>query len=128
MKIRIKGNTVRLRLTQSEVKDFGEKGMVEEHTQFGLTPESTLSYSLVKADCKGLEARFNNNRLEICVPQNLATVWVNTSLVGIDNHTKSPDDSTLQILIEKDFACLKERVGEDESDMFPHPEEETHNC
>jgi hypothetical protein len=128
MKIRIKGNTLRLRLTQSEVKDFGAKGIVEEHTQFGSTPDSRLSYSIVKAECKDLKASFNKNKIEISVPQNLATVWVNTEIVGIDNLTKAPDDSTLQILIEKDFACLKERVGEDESDMFPHPEEESHNC
>ena len=27
----------------------------------------------------------------------------------------------LSILVEKDFACLAPREGEDESDMFPHP-------
>ncbi len=128
MKIRIKGNTLRLRLTQSEVKDFGENGVVEEYTRFGVSPDSKLTYSIVKADCRGLEASFKKKRIEIRVPQNLATVWVNTSLVGIDNHTKTDDDSILQILIEKDFACLKERIGEDESDMYPHPEEDTHNC
>lgn len=124
MKIRIKGNTVRLRLTKTEVNDFGANGFVEESTQFG--PESKLTYSLQKMDCKELEANFNHDKIEVYVPQNLATVWVNTEMVGLDNH--SGDESALQILIEKDFACLKERVGEDESDMFPHPEEETHNC
>jgi hypothetical protein len=28
----------------------------------------------------------------------------------------------LGILVEKDFACLAPREGEDESDMYPHPE------
>jgi hypothetical protein len=27
----------------------------------------------------------------------------------------------LRILVEKDFACLAPREGEDESDMFPNP-------
>ena len=128
MKIRIKGNTVRLRLTQTEVKDFGMKGLVEEHTHFGTSDDAKLTYSLVKADCKELEASFDQNKIEVKVPQNLATVWVNTELVGLDNHGTQQNDDALKILIEKDFACLKERVGEDESDMFPHPEEETHNC
>lgn len=124
MKIRIKGNTVRLRLTKTEVEDFGTKGIVEEHTQFG--PDSKLIYSLRKTDGKELQVSFKQNKIEVQVPQNLATVWVNTEMVGLDNH--GVNESVLQILIEKDFACLKERVGEDESDMFPHPEEETHNC
>ena len=124
MKIRIKGNTVRLRLSKTEVDDFGANGFIEESTQFG--PDSKLAYSIRKADCKELQASFNQNKIEISVPENLATDWVNTEMVGLDNH--NGDDSALQILIEKDFACLKERVGEDESDMFPHPEEDTHNC
>ena len=124
MKIRIKGNTVRLRLTKTEVNDFGNKGLVEEITEFG--PKSKLTYSLRKTNDKELEASFNGDKIEIRVPENLATVWVNTDRVGIDNH--GGDESALQILIEKDFACLTERVGEDESDMFPHPEGEAHNC
>jgi len=126
MKIRLKDNTVRFRLTKTEVNDFGVKGVIEARTHFGATLDSTLTYSLVKADCKGLQASFNQDKIEIRVPENLATVWVNTEIVSLDN--RSGEHSALQILIEKDFACLKEREGEDESDMFPHPEEESHNC
>ena len=31
-------------------------------------------------------------------------------------------DEPLRILVEKDFACLVEREGEDDSDAFPHPD------
>jgi hypothetical protein len=34
----------------------------------------------------------------------------------------------LKILVEKDFACLAPREGEDESDMFPHPKAATDGC
>jgi Family of unknown function (DUF7009) len=128
MKVRLKDNTVRFRLTKTEVKDFATKGVVEAHTQFGTALESKLTYTLVKADCAALQASFNQNKIIIKVPENLATVWVNTELIGLDNHGKTNNGSDLKILIEKDFACLKERVGEDERDMFPHPEEDTHNC
>ncbi len=125
MKIRIQGNTLRLRLTQSEMKNFDTKGVIEEKTNFGA---SSLTYSIVKADCKELQAIFSKNKIEIAVPKNLAKVWVTTELVGLDNHNSALDDADLKILIEKDFACLKERVGEDESDKFPHPDKDTHNC
>ena len=65
MKIRIKDNTLRLRLTQSEVKDFGEKGFVEAKTKFGVTPDSTLSYSIVKTNNNGINASFKKNKIEI---------------------------------------------------------------
>ena len=31
------------------------------------------------------------------------------------------DGNSLKILVDKDFACLAPREGEDESDMIPHP-------
>lgn len=128
MKIRIQDNSVRLRLTQSEVNNFAEKGNVEAKTVFGDSPQSTLTYALVRADCNELKAEFKNNRIEISVPEKLATVWTSTELVGLDNNPATNGESGLKILVEKDFACLKAREGEDESDMFPHPEEETRNC
>ena len=33
------------------------------------------------------------------------------------------DGDLLKILVEKDFACLAPREGEDETDMYPHPQE-----
>ncbi len=38
------------------------------------------------------------------------------------------DGSMLDILVEKDFACLTKREGEDESDMYPHPEAGAQSC
>ena len=32
------------------------------------------------------------------------------------------------ILVEKDFQCLAPREGEDESDMFPHPDGDSTTC
>ncbi len=41
---------------------------------------------------------------------------------GVDCGGRDVDDGdSLKILVEKDFACLAPREGEDESDMYPHP-------
>jgi hypothetical protein len=34
----------------------------------------------------------------------------------------------LNILVEKDFACLAPRAGEDERDMYPHPNADEAQC
>jgi hypothetical protein len=37
-------------------------------------------------------------------------------------HEQALPDGSLRITLEKDFACLAPREGEDESDNFPHPQ------
>jgi hypothetical protein len=49
MKIRMRGNSVRLRLTRGEVARLAAVGRVEEATEFGLGPEARLIYSLASS-------------------------------------------------------------------------------
>lgn len=114
MKLRIRENIVRLRLTQKEVAEFAKKGLVENRTDFG---SSSFIYSLKASDsAQKLEANFENGRMEVVVPEVIAENWATTQEVGISGETE-----TLKILIEKDFVCLTVREGEDESDAFPNP-------
>ena len=41
--------------------------------------------------------------------------------VSIEADEALDDGDSLKILVEKDFACLAPREGEDETDMYPHP-------
>ena len=54
--------------------------------------------------------------------------WADSEQVSIEAVQTIDDGSELKILVEKDFACLTPREGEDESDLFPHPEEGEANC
>ncbi|HMS43503.1 MAG TPA: hypothetical protein PKE69_24955 [Pyrinomonadaceae bacterium] len=121
MKLRIRENSVRLRLTQSEVAEFGENGLIENKTDFG---ETVFIYAFKSSDLiENLQANFESGRIEIVVPKAVAENWINTQEVGI-----SGEFEKLKILIEKDFVCLSVREGEDESDAFPHPKEQEFNC
>ncbi len=55
MKLRIRGNSVRLRLTRGEVEDFDREGRVEDAAQFG--PGARLAYALERAMVGRLSAR-----------------------------------------------------------------------
>lgn len=119
MKLRIKGDSIRLRLSQTEVQNFGTEGYCEDQTNF---PGKVLSYRLQKADTASLSATFNGNKVLVEVPQSVATKWVeDPSQVGFDYEQELGDGAVLRILVEKDFACLAERPHEDESDNFPNP-------
>ncbi len=122
MKMRVRENSIRLRLTQSEVKRFGEIGLVEETLEFG--DAAKLTYALEsESGAEKVEVRFQNQRIAVIVPQNTAKHWTDSNEVGIKTEQNIRDGKTLRILIEKDFACLETRTGEDEFDAFPNPSE-----
>jgi hypothetical protein len=117
MKIRIKNNSVRLRLTKTEVEKLKTIGHYEEQTEFG---EATFVYRLERYDAQELNASFKNNCITIYMPIKDAKEWYDIDKVGYSNEIELPNGSTLNILIEKDFVCLDETV-EDQSDNYPHP-------
>ena len=120
MKLRIKGNSIRLRLSQGEVSGFAQNAGVEDRIAFG---SRRLSYALLRLnEAEEIYARFENDRIEIIVPAATADEWTRTSQIGFGAQQNLPGGETLKILVEKDFACLTEREGEDETDAFPHPQ------
>lgn len=122
MKLRVKGNSIRLRLTQGEVDRFREKGVVREITAFDLSGTRQLIYVVESCDsCQSPEASINNNIITVKVPVETAREWTETDLVGFDNGLDPEEEDSLYILVEKDFQCLHKRPHEDESDHFPNP-------
>jgi hypothetical protein len=119
MKLRIKGNIVRLRLTRSEVTTVGEGGRVQEITLFG--PQAQFCYALEAVDTPHIEADYSNNTMTIRVPRAMAHDWATTDLIGLSTEQKIAENVSLQLIIEKDFACLSPR-GEEDSDTFEHPQ------
>lgn len=121
MKLRVRNNSIRLRLTQTETAAFAVDGAVEEIIEFGLTAEKRLIYRLEQAAVEFVRADFADGKITISVPLAEAENWLNTNQIGLKTEQNLGAGKTLKILIEKDFACLEERPGEDESDAFPHP-------
>jgi hypothetical protein len=123
MKLRIRGNSIRLRLTKSEVAQFAETGSVEEIVEFGVREDQRFMYSLsISTEIDSVCAILENKRISVLVPKSQAVQWKDTNEIGIRGAQLLDDEKTLQLLIEKDFACLDDRPGEDDSDAFPHPE------
>ena len=118
MKIRIKGNSVRIRVTKSEVARFADSGRLEEKTEFG---NSFLTYALQCSDkFEDLAVEFVESTVTVYVPLSVRKQWVETELVGINNRMPIGSDKTLFILVEKDFVCI-DHTDEDQSDNFPNP-------
>lgn len=124
MKLRLKNNSLRLRLTQTETARFAAAGRVEEAIEFGLEPHQRFVYALeINSETLELQAKFENDRITVFVPKKQADEWTETAQVGMENEQTIGGGKILRLLIEKDFACLEPRAGEDERDAFPHPSE-----
>jgi len=118
MKIRIKGNSLRIRLTRPEVDFFGREGYLEEKTNFG---KQILTYALKsKNDINELSADFSDNKITMLIPDHLAKEWTTTEKVGYENKMEIGNGKKLFLLIEKDFKCLDNTI-EDQSDNYPNP-------
>lgn len=127
MKLRIRRNSIRLRLSKSEVEEFGNNGRVSDEICFGVSPSDNLIYSLEKSSDKLVNAVFLNSEITVFVPPKIAKNWVETDEIGFEAEQVFNDDSNLKILVEKDFVCLKPRDNEDESDNYSHPNQDK-NC
>lgn len=118
MKIRIKGNSLRYRLTRPEVERFSTSGLVEERANFG---SAALSYALCSTDAGELSATLKDNRITLYLPAALVDEWVRTDKVGFEYRMPlNGTEETLYLLVEKDYTCL-DHVEEDQSDHYPNP-------
>jgi len=112
MKIRIKDNSLRFRLTQSEVTELSKNGMVSGYTEF---PGSTLVYAIERTEDEIISADFTDSRIVLKMPAAMVGEWVATDKVGFNGQS-----GKISLLVEKDFVCLDNTL-EDQSDNYPNP-------
>ena len=118
MKLRIKGDSIRFRLSKSELTAFGIVNFVKDKIHFA---DSELEYSISTSDSNAeISASFQSNLITVNVPTQLALNWVNTEIVGLQFEQTLSNGNKLFILIEKDFVCL-DNTFDDQSDNFPNP-------
>ncbi|MEP7252599.1 MAG: hypothetical protein ABI683_09475 [Ginsengibacter sp.] len=118
MKIRIKGNSIRLRLTKSEIEAFAAKGFLQDSTSFG---NNSLVYAMKNYAGQNLSADLNDATITVYVPEHFIKDWIGSNLVGLEHSMAMPNGERLHILIEKDFKCIDALITEDQSDYFENP-------
>ena len=121
MKLRIEGNTLRLRLKRTEIDTLQSDGRVEAAVDFGAG--GRLVYALEAADVPHLAVRYRPGEIVVTVPAAQATRWAGSEEeVGMDAAHALDDGGTLSILVEKDFQCLHRPLTEADRDAFRNPQ------
>ena len=123
MKLRIRGNSIRLRLLRGEVAEFAAQKVLRETVNFGA---SNLTYVLqMTDDADELQTKFNGGEIVVQVPSAAAREWTETETVGLTGEQKIADAQVLRIVVEKDFVCLDRPNDEDNRDAYPN---HSHKC
>jgi len=112
MKIRIKGNSLRYRLTRTDISSLAKEGYLEEQITF---PGNPLIYAIQLTEGEVLTSSFIANKITLSMSHNMISELIDTDKVGFSNN-----DGDLYLLVEKDFTCL-DNVAEDQSDNYPNP-------
>ncbi len=95
---------------------------MEDAVAFGPAAEDTLVYAIIVSNAAvALGARFAKNELLVTVPEGIAREWALGESVGLESTQSVGDRGTLAILVEKDFACLTPRAGDNDADAYPNP-------
>src|SRR5262249_49085401 len=105
MKLRIRANSIRLRLTQNEVARLVDDVRVEESVTFGAGVQFRYALACANTNEK-VRATFEAGAITVTLSRDVARAWATGPDVGIAGIQPAEGES-LQLLIEKDFACLK---------------------
>ncbi|MEM8684699.1 MAG: hypothetical protein AAGF72_14780 [Pseudomonadota bacterium] len=123
MKLRIRGDSIRLRLTRSEVEQLGRGESITETTR--LADGIAFTYGLQATGEDALRASLSDGTLLVTAPADALAEWASGDEVEL---ACANSTGPSVILVEKDFACLSPRDGNDDDDTFPHPGAGTDRC
>jgi hypothetical protein len=118
MKIRIRGNSIRYRLDKKDIEVLQIEQQVSETTPIGA---ASLHFAITAG---APSIVLEQNTVTLYVPAQQLKTWILTEQVGFSMELPNPDNTSLHILVEKDFKCLTER-NEDETMAFDNPSK---NC
>ena len=121
MKLRLQSNSIRLRLKRGEVEQLAKTGRVEEKVIMGSGVVDTFHYALQTSHSVSTpHAILEAKGILVLVPVEAVTRWATGNDVGIEAILPLGEQGRLQVLIEKDFACLN-GPEEQNVDTFPNP-------
>ena len=123
MKLRIKGNSLRLRVSRSELATLIKSGAIEETIHFAMEPNAKFTYALRhEPTATTVRIEYLPQQVAVLLSTEDAERWAASDQVGIYGSSET-SVGALEIVVEKDFACLDGNALDD--DAFPNPNAES---
>ncbi len=118
MKIRIRNNSVRFRLTKSEVSKLSSTGSIQSVTD--LSNKSFIYAVNSKNDIEEMSVALEANGIILNIPDKFLADWAINDKMGFYGEQLNKSGSTTKLVLEKDFVCL-DATAEDQSDNYENP-------
>lgn len=123
MKLRIKGNSLRLRILRSEMAHLIRAGRIAETVHFAPENDAKLTYALEhSAAITEMSVRYRPQEVTVMLPTVEARRWSRSDEVGFYRDFTVRGE-VLAVLVEKDFACLDGSDADNEG-AFENPDDE----
>jgi len=124
MKLRIRSNSIRLRLDSKDLAELTQRGRVVDVLRFGPGSHHTFTYAVVvgTAPPGRPHAHYYAGLLVVTIDRDDAAAWSEGNQIGFDLE-QAVEGGTVRMILEKDFACLDRPAGEESEDTwaFPNP-------
>src|SRR5580693_676681 len=120
MKLRLKGNSIRVRLDRRDIERLFDEGHIDDAVQFG--PGLAFSYVVRAAPAPRERPRvsYTDGRLTIQIDPVDVEERLSGDRVGFD-HLQDVEGGVVRVLVEKDFACIDRPLGEEADDAYAFP-------
>jgi hypothetical protein len=121
MKLRFKDSSLRFRITQSDLANLIDTGRIEKTIYFAADENAGLTYALEhqpSSICATL--RYQAPELTVVLSTAEVRAWGSSDQVGIYATVDLGAHGSLNILVEKDYACV-DLSDADNHDTFPNP-------
>jgi hypothetical protein len=116
MKLRLRKNSLRLRVNQREVKSLAGGVILTEEVLF--PGGARMLYVLEPSNENSPDASFTADVIRVAAPQDQLREWANNDSVGI--YFDLPTNGTsLRVAIEKDLECVDGSPEERDPHAFP---------
>ena len=100
MKLRIRGNSVRLQLSKTELAKLAEKGKVEDTIRF--SSEQSLRYGIEVRPTGAVTAAYADGELLVALPRARLELWLRPGEISVEGSQPVGGGKVLQIVLETD--------------------------
>jgi hypothetical protein len=121
MKVRISGHSLRFRVSQSDFASLQTGNRVETTVHLGPGPAESLTFALeCSASGPEIAVRYIAGAVTVMLSSAHVAAWSAAHEVGIYESLDVGRPEKLDLILEKDFACLDGTDAEN-ADTFPNP-------
>jgi Family of unknown function (DUF7009) len=109
MKLRIRGNSLRLRISRSELESLLRGNRIEETIHFTASPEAKLTYALDSAvQSTPITIQYESQAVTVTLSKDQAVVWGSESEVGVYGELDNGGTHLLEVSSRRTSPALTE--------------------